>query len=78
MFSKKIIAKIESPKDIAKIVHSASSSTQCVSIQKGNATVDAKSILGVFSLGIVDGEEVVISSEDEKVLDKIEKEFGNE
>ncbi|MDF2534176.1 MAG: HPr component phosphorylation site [Bacillales bacterium] len=71
LVSKQIKVKLTGPTDIAKIVHAASASTQCVFIQKGEARVDAKSILGVFTLGIKDGDEVTIISEDSRILEVV-------
>jgi phosphocarrier protein HPr len=45
-----------------------------VKIAKGDRTVDATSILGVISLGVDHGDEVVLSAtgdDDEAVLDKL-------
>ena len=53
----------------AEIVQKASQSRHNVYLQKGELTIDAKSILGVISL--VDIDDIVVKSEDKEVIDAI-------
>ncbi len=58
----------------ALFVKAATDSGASVHLRKGERTVDAKSILGVISLGIDHGDEVTLAVEggdDEAVLDEL-------
>lgn len=58
----------------ALFVKAATDSGAAVHLRKGERTVDAKSILGVISLGIDHGDEVTLSVEgenDEAVLNEL-------
>jgi phosphotransferase system HPr (HPr) family protein len=55
-------------KEIASLVRIAEASIKTVSIEKNGTTVDCKSILGVFSLGIRKGDNVTFESEDAGIL----------
>ena len=53
----------------ADIVQTASQSRHNVYLQKGELTIDAKSILGVISL--VDTNDIVVKSEDQEIVQAI-------
>ena len=53
----------------ADIVQTASQSRYNVYLQKGELTIDAKSILGVISL--VDTDDIVVKSEDQEIVKAI-------
>lgn len=56
---------------ISGVINTASKSTQCVFMQKDNARIDAKSILGILALGINTGDQIELISEDADILQQI-------
>jgi phosphotransferase system HPr (HPr) family protein len=70
-----LIVKIENsltPQDLTEITRIASNSMQCVEIEKENSyKVDAKSILGLFTLSLQKGDTIIIRSDDEEILENI-------
>ena len=79
MISKSITISIPSgleARPIALLVQVASRFESKITIESGDKTVNAKSIMGMMSLGLDNGEELVVSAdgEDEQMaVDGIEK-----
>ncbi len=48
---------------VAKLVQTASQYESLISLTIGNKTANAKSIMGLLSLGLTDGQEVNVSAE---------------
>ena len=59
-----VIASLES-RPAALFVQAASKFSSHIQVNIDNKTVNAKSIMGIISLGILDGQEVVIKAEGE-------------
>jgi phosphotransferase system HPr (HPr) family protein len=59
--------------EITKI---AEKSIKTVNLVKDDVRVDAKSILGILSLGLRDGDEIKFKSEDEEVLKELAAHFN--
>jgi phosphotransferase system HPr-like phosphotransfer protein len=60
------------PYDLINITKVASESVKCVSLEKvGSYSVDAKSILGLFTLSLQKGDTIIVRSEDDYILDKL-------
>jgi len=57
-----VIASLES-RPAALFVQTASKFTSNIHVKIDNKTVNAKSIMGIISLGILDGQEVTISAD---------------
>ncbi len=79
MASKKITINLPSgleARPVALLVQVASKYESSIYIECENKKVNAKSIMGMMSLGLVTGEDVLVSavgSDEEEALDSIEK-----
>lgn len=79
MTKKKIVIKLKNgleARPVALLVQEASKYESTIYIQSGGVKVNAKSIMGMMSLGLDIGEELVVTAEgtDEKTaVDNIEK-----
>lgn len=67
---KVVEAKIDT-KFISKITQIAGHSMSTVEVSKEHIRVDAKSILGLFTLGLRSGDEVTFTSDDQEILEDI-------
>ena len=59
-----VISSLES-RPAALFVQAASKFSSNINVRLDNKTVNAKSIMGIISLGILDGQEVVITADGE-------------
>lgn len=59
------------------LVKMVKESDSAVTIQKGDKEVDASKLMALMSLGVKCGDEIVISADDEKVLEEL-KQFCEE
>ncbi|MCT4542472.1 MAG: HPr family phosphocarrier protein [Vallitalea sp.] len=79
MIQKKITVKIASgleARPVALFVQVASQFESNIYVEIQNKKVNAKSIMGMMSLGILEGEEIIISadgSDQEKAVNELEK-----
>jgi len=48
---------------LAKFIQTANKYSSKINLKKNNKTANAKSIMGLISLGVVDGENITISAE---------------
>lgn len=61
----------EDSKSIFELTHLAAKSIQCVEVIKDNYKIDAKSLLGLLSLGLRVGDVLTFKSDDEEILSDI-------
>ncbi len=79
MTKKSMLIKLENgleARPVALLVQEASKYESTIYIQSGEKKVNAKSIMGMMSLGLDNGEELVVSAEGEdeqKAIEGIEK-----
>ncbi|NDL67187.1 HPr family phosphocarrier protein [Anaerotalea alkaliphila] len=78
MVEKSIVVKIPSgleARPVALLVQVASQFQSSIYVTVHNAKVNAKSIMGMMSIGVPEGEELLVSAEgvdEQEALDKIE------
>lgn len=84
MFTKKVTINIENgleARPVAQLVQVASQYDSKIYLECEDKTVNAKSIMGMMSLGLAAGEEIVVTAEGEDevaAVEGIEKYLSNE
>lgn len=84
MTEKKIMVKIASgleARPVALFVQVASQFQSSIYVAMQNKKVNAKSIMGMMSLGVLEGENIVLTAEgpdEAEALDKLERYLTNE
>lgn len=84
MTEKKIMVKIASgleARPVALFVQVASQFQSSIYVAMQNKKVNAKSIMGMMSLGVLEGENIVLTAEgpdEAEAIDKLERYLANE
>jgi len=68
---KKISIKLSKIEDIRHFVNNVSKYSVDIDLQSGRYLVDARSLMGIFSLDLLSPVDCIINSEDETVVNKI-------